>query len=36
MLETTTNAKIREGFQRAHEHRGEALRAAIRWLRKRR
>ncbi len=32
MIETTTDARIREGFNRAHEERGAAIRKAFRWL----
>ena len=36
MYETTTSARIREGIERAHHERAEALRNAIRWLTRRR
>lgn len=32
MLEITTNAKVREGFQRAHKERADAFRHAVRWI----
>lgn len=32
MLEITTNAKVREGFQRAHKERAQVVRAAFRWI----
>ena len=32
MIETTTHARIREGINRAHQERGEAIRKAFRWL----
>ncbi len=32
MFETTTNARIRQGFERAHAERGAALRNAWHWL----
>ncbi len=32
MFETTTNARVREGFDRAHKERGEAIRKAFRWM----
>jgi hypothetical protein len=35
MYETTTSPRIREGIQRAHQERGEALRNAIRWFTRR-
>ena len=31
-MQRTTNAKVRESIQRAHEERGQALRAAFRWI----
>jgi len=35
MYEMTTSPHIQEAFQRGHEERGAALRAAIRWLTRR-
>ncbi len=35
MLETTTQTRVRNGFRRAHEERGAALRNAVRWLTRR-
>lgn len=32
MIEATASARSREGFAAAHEARGQALRAALRWL----
>lgn len=32
MLEITTDARVRDGFERAHKERAEAMRAAIRWI----
>ena len=32
MIETTTSPRVREGIQRAHHERAEALRTAIRWI----
>ena len=32
MLEITTNAEVRQGFERAHHERAAAARAAFRWL----
>ena len=32
MFETTTHRDIREGINRAHQERGEAVRKAFRWM----
>lgn len=36
MYETTTSPRIREGIERAHQERADALRNAIRWFTRRR
>lgn len=36
MREMTTNAKVREGFEKAHQERGQAVRAVFRWISRRR
>jgi hypothetical protein len=32
MYEPTTSPRIREGIERAHKERGEAIRKAFRWM----
>ncbi len=32
MLEITTNAQVRHGFERAHKERADAFRNAVRWI----
>jgi hypothetical protein len=32
MFETSTSPRIREGIERAHKERGDAIRKAFRWM----